>query len=149
LKCGYLSNNGSSGNLGVIKTKDTEIKIYYIIRSSNEIELDKISSKSKELKNNFLVKEMYRDSIWEVNKDSELLNKYKNLYFNIYNEYPKEEIGHGGCECSSIKKRIAGLDLISIGSIIENYHTTEEVTYISSWIKIYKLLVNFLQIKDD
>lgn len=145
LKCGYISNNNASGNLGVIRTKDNEIKIYYIVRSIDEIELEEISDKSKVLNNGFKVNEIYRDSIWEVNKESELLNKYKNLYFNVYNEYPKEEIGHGGTECSSIKKRIDGLDIISIGANMVNIHTTEETTYISSWLKTFNLLISFIK----
>lgn len=145
LKCGYISNNNASGNLGIIKTRDNEVKIYYIVRSIDESELEEISNESKALNNNFQVNEIYRDPVWKVNNESELFNKYKNLYFSKFNEYPKEEIGHGGLECSAIKKRIADLDIISIGANIEKYHTIEEVTYLSSWIKIYKLLISLLK----
>lgn len=145
LKCGFLSSTASS-NLGLISTIDNEVKICYICRSINEIELESISGYTKELDNNFKVSEIYRDSIWKVNKNSKLLGVYKKLYYNEYLEYPKEEIGHGGTECSAIKKRINGLDLISIGSNIEKYHTVDEVTYINSWIKIYKLLIKFIEL---
>lgn len=145
LKCGYVSNNNASANLGVIRTKDNEIKIYYIVRSIDEIELEEISNKSKTLKNDFQVNEIYRDSIWKVNKESELFNKYKDLYFSKFNEYPKEKIGHGGTECSSIKKRIDELDIISIGANMEKIHTIEETTYISSWLKTFDLLIKFIE----
>lgn len=144
LKSGYISNNNASGNLGIIRTKDNEVKIYYIVRSIDEVELEQINNKSKALNNNFQINEIYRDSIWKVNKRSELLNKYKDLYFTEFNESPKEGIGHGGTECSSIKKRIDGLDIISIGANMEKIHTTEEITYISSWLKVYNLLIKFL-----
>ncbi|MDE5587416.1 MAG: aminoacyl-histidine dipeptidase, partial [Bacilli bacterium] len=68
------------------------------------------------------------------------------LYFKIYSEYPKEEISHCGMECASIKKKINDLEIISIGSIIKKYHTVEEVTYISSWIKTFHLLIELLEI---
>ena len=145
LKCGYISNNNASANLGVIKTEDNEVTIFYIVRSIDENELEDISYKSKVFNHNFEVNEIYRDSIWKVNRESELFNKYKDLYFNKFNEYPKEEIGHGGMECSSIKKRIDGLDIISIGANIERIHTIEETTYISSWVKLYGLLTEFLE----
>ena len=145
LKCGYISSNNASGNLGIIKTKDNEVKIYYIVRSIDEIELDGISSKSKALNNHFQVNEIYRDSVWKVNKESELFNKYKNLYFREFNEYPKEEIGHGGTECSSIKKRIADLDIISIGANMVKIHSIDETTYISSWLKTFNFLIKFLE----
>ncbi len=144
LECGYISDN-ASGNLGVIRTKDDKVQIYYLVRSIDEVELEEINSKSKELNNNFQVNEIYRDTIWQVNKESRLLNKYRELYFNEYNEYPKEEIGHGGTECSSIKKRIDGLDIISIGANMEKIHTVEETTYISSWLKVFDLLIKFIE----
>ena len=146
LKSGYLIQNNASANLGVIKTEDNIVKISYIIRSSDEIELEEISKKSKMLNNNFMVREIYRDSIWKDDRNSILFNKYKKLYFEEFNEYPEDKIAHGGLECTSIKKRMKNLDIISIGANIEKFHTVEEITYISSWLKIYRLLVKFLEI---
>lgn len=145
LRCGYITDNLASANLGMISTNKNEVKIYYVFRSMNSYELEKININTKSLKNDFIVKEIYTDPIWEVNSNSILLKKYKEIYFKEYSNYPKEEIFHGAIECSSIKKRIDGLDIISIGSIIRKYHTIDEVTYISSWIKIYKLLIQFLE----
>ncbi len=145
LKCGYVTKNMTSANLGLINTSENEIKIYYILRSMDEDELEKINNKSKNLNNNFEVNEIYKDPVWEVNYDSELSKKYKDLYFKNFSEYPVEEICHGGMECSTIKNKIEGLDIISIGSIIKKYHTTDEVTFISSWAKTYNLLINLLK----
>lgn len=145
LKCGYITKNMASANLGLIKTSDNKVSIYYVFRSMDENELEMINDESKNLDNNFSVNEVYTDSIWKVDYESELLKEYKKLYFKEYSEYPLEEIWHGGIECSSIKKRIDGLDIISIGSIIKKYHTVDEVTFISSWIKTYDLLIKFLQ----
>lgn len=145
LKCGYITKNMSSANLGLIKTSDNKVNIYYVVRSMDENELELINNESKNLNNNFNVNEIYTDSIWKVDYESELLSKYKELYSKEHSEYPLEEICHGGIECSSIKNRIDGLDIISIGGNIEKIHTTEETTYISSWIKIYNLLIQFLE----
>lgn len=145
LKCGYITKNMASANLGLIKTSDNKVNIYYVFRSMDENELEMINSESKNLNNHFKVKEVYADSIWKVDYESKLLSQYKELYFKEYSEYPIEEIWHGGIECSSIKKRIDGLDIISIGSIIKKYHTIDEVTFISSWIKTFDLLIKFLE----
>lgn len=145
LKCGYITKNMASANLGLIKTSDNKVSIYYVFRSMYENELEMINNESKKLNNNFNVNEVYTDYIWKVDYESELLRQYKELYFKEYSEYPLEEIWHGGIECSSIKKRIDGLDIISIGSIIKKYHTIDEVTFISSWIKTFNLLIKFLQ----
>lgn len=145
LKSGDISSGISSANLGVIETCNNEVKIKYIIRSIEEMELENTNEKSKKLKNNFEVTEIYRDSIWKVNKNSKLLREYRKIYFEKYNENIKEEIGHGSTEVSAIKKRIEGLDVISIGSNMENFHTIKETTYINSWVKIFDLLTTFLR----
>ncbi len=145
LKCGYITNNKASANLGLIKTEQNKVTIYYVFRSMSERELEMINRKSKNLENHFIVKKIYEDPIWKPDNKSKLLNQYKELYFRKYFEYPKEEIWRGSIECSSLKKRIDDLDIISIGSIIKNYHTIDEVTYISSWIKIYDMLIQLLE----
>ncbi len=146
LKCGYITENLASANLGLIHTEGNEVKMYYIFRSMRKEELEKINKESRNLKNNFHVKELYTDPIWEVEEKSELLEKYKSLYFKIHSEYPQEEICHAGMECASIKNRMGELDIISIGSIIKKYHTVEEVTYISSWVKTFDILIQLLEI---
>ncbi len=148
LRCGHIGDL-SSANLGTITTKENEIKIEYVFRSMDDKELERMGKEMNSLPYSFTVKEIYRDPIWKVNSNSELLRKYKELYFQEYAEYPREGVFHGAIECSSIKKRIDGLDIISIGSIIKKYHTVDEVTYISSWIKIYNLLVQFLETLGD
>lgn len=145
LKCGYITENLASANLGLIRTNENEIKIYYVLRSMDEEELARINKESINLKNSFKVKEFYSDSIWKVNQKSELLKKYKELYFQEFSLYPKEEVYHGSIECSAIKKRIDDLDIISIGSRIERFHTVWETTYIESWVKIYSLLIQFME----
>lgn len=145
LKCGYIPKSKSSANLGLIKTFDNKVNIYYVLRSIDENKLDMINNKSKNLNNHFVVSELYRDPIWKVNYESKLLSQYKKLYFEEYRKYPLEEISHGGIECASINKRIKHLDIISIGSIINKYHTLNEETYISSWIKTFNMLIKFLE----
>lgn len=146
LKCGYISKNMASANLGLIRTSDNKVSIYYVFRSMDENELKMINNESKILNNNFNVNKVYTDSIWEVDYESKLLRQYKELYFNEYSEYPLEEICHAGLECSLIKKSIDGLDIISIGSTINKNHTINEETFISSWIKIFDLLIKFLEV---
>ena len=145
LKSGYITENCVSANLGLIKTSNDEIKICYLIRSSNEKALDRTNKRYKDLDNNFKCKEIYSDPIWRKDNSSELLKLYKEIYFSEYKSYPKEEMCSGSIECATIKKEIDGLDIISIGSNMENIHTTKEKTYISSWVKVYKLLLKTLE----
>ena len=146
LESGFILQGEASANLGKIETIDDKVIIKYIFRSNSEEKLQEIYNKTINLKNNFSAKELYRDPIWEADENSEILNKYNQVYFNEYGEYPTNEIYIGSIECASIKKRIEGLDIISIGSNMEDFHTTKEITYISSWCKIYNLLIKLLEI---
>ncbi len=144
LKSGWLSTNASA-NLGTIKTTDEVVTIKYLLRSNNEEELNNISKESMSLPNNFKVTRLYNDPFWKSKTSSELLKKYSLIYFNNYHEYPKIETCHGGMECASINKRIKDLDIISIGANMEHFHTTNEVTYLSSWLKVYNCLISLLE----
>lgn len=146
LESGFILENQATANLGIIKTINDEIIINYIFRSMNEEKLQQIYDNTNNLNNRFKVKEIYRDPIWQVDKNSKILDIYRRLYFNEYGEYPINDINRGAIECASIKKRIDGLDIISIGSNMRYIHTTKEVTYISSWCKIYNLLIKLLEI---
>lgn len=144
LKCGALLKYASA-NLGMMKTNENEVKIDHMIRSIDESELQTLQQYYQNLNYQFVAKEKYRDEIWPVHIDSHLVKTYKQVYYEKYHVYPKEDICHCGIECTSIKRRIENLDMISIGCNILKYHTVEEKTYISSWIKIYQLVVKLLE----
>ena len=143
LKSGYL-NSTSTANLGMVKTIDNKIIITYLYRSYNEDELNNYTNNIKKLNYKFSVNELYTDQIWKLNKDSFMYKKYKELYFNMFNEEVVDTLVQGGIEISSINNKINDLDIISIGANIENFHTIKEKTYISSWKKIYKIITNFI-----
>lgn len=147
LECGYLTETASS-NLGIIETIENKVNIKYILRSMDEVELNFFKEKTKKLDNKFEVKEIYRDDVWKIEENSKLLELYRKIYFDKYGSYPVSEITHSGMEPSTIKKKIENLDVISIGANIENFHTTKEITYLSSWVKIYNLLLELFKIID-
>ena len=55
------------------------------------------------------------------------------------------EIIHGELECRSIAKRTKNMDMICIGSIIEDFHTVNEKMYISFCEKTIKTLLEYLE----
>ena len=143
LKSGFISKT-ASGNLGMIKTIDNKIVITYLYRSTNEEELNSFYSIINNEKYNFKINKLYYDQIWELKKDSYMFNKYKEVYSNLFHDYPIEITAQGGLEIASIQKRIDGLDIISIGANMKNIHTADEITYISSWEKLYNIIINLL-----
>lgn len=150
LKQGLITNKNNiitSGNIGKIETINNKIVITGILRSIEDSELQEQNYENKCISksNDFETEEVYKDLAWIPNKNSKLKEDYKNIYYQVNGEYPGFEITHGGLECSCIAQRITGLDMISIGSIIEDFHTVNEKMYISSCEKTIKTLLAFLE----
>lgn len=145
MESGFIYNNCISANLGYIETDEGQIKFYYLMRSKNDKTLNEYNNYINSRIINLKYKEMYSDDSFLILSDSRLLKKYKELYSKTYNENIKEEVCTGGIECAIISNKIEGLDIISIGSNVNYFHTPKEETYISSWLKIYKLLLNMLK----
>ena len=145
LKSGYISKT-ASGNLGMIKTNDNKVVMTYLYRTTNEEELDNFSNNKKD---SFSINKLYRDRIWKLDNNSVMFKKYKETYQKLFQKNPVEVIARGGLEIASIQKRIAGLDIISIGANMKNIHTVNEITYISSWEKLYNIIISFLNLIDE
>lgn len=155
LKQGIITRvNGdvlTSGNIGVISTSNNEITIKLILKSLEVKELDRYQLENKKIseKNNFKVQELYRDDAWIPIQKSKLQKEYRKSYYKTNSKYPHVKISHGGLECSVFAKRISNLDMISIGSIIEDFHTVNETIYISSCEKTLKTIIGFLNKSEE
>lgn len=154
LKQGLIATKNNviiSGNIGIIETIKNKVIITGILRSIEEKELQKQNRENYLISrnNDFVVEEIYQDSAWIPNINSKLKEKYKNIYYKVNGEYPDFEITHGGLECSCIEKRMIGLDMISIGSIIEDFHTVNEKMYVSSCEKTIKTLLAYLECENN
>lgn len=150
LKQGFISFNNNvitSGNIGVVETINNKIIITGILRSLEKNDLQKYNQEQYIISNsnNFVVEEKYQDSAWIPDMNSKLKEDYKNAYYKVNGNYPNFEIACGGLECSCISKKIEDLDMISIGSIIEDAHTVNEKMYISSCKKTLKVLLTYLE----
>lgn len=145
------NNKITSGNIGTIQIIQDKVIIIGILRSIEEKELQKQNTENHFISSNndFEVEQIYQDSAWIPNMKSKLKEDYKNIYYKVNREYPDFEITHGGLECSCIAKRITGVDMISIGSIIENFHTVNEKMYISSCEKTIKTLLTYLECENN
>ena len=154
LKQGIIASNNNvitSGNIGIVQTMTNKVIITGILRSLEEKDLQKYNQEHYLISsnNNFIVEEIYQDSAWIPNMNSKLKENYKNIYYKVNGAYPDFEITHGGLECSCISEKIKGLDMISIGSIIEDFHTVNEKMYISSCKKTIKVLLTYLECENN
>ena len=79
----------------MIKTINNKIVITYLYRSTNEEELNSFYNNINNEKYNFRINKLYDDSIWKLNKDSYMFNKYKEIYNNLFHDNPIEIIAQG------------------------------------------------------
>ena len=145
MKSGFI-DDGISANLGYINTNNNKILFNYLIRSKSDNKLDKYNNLINSKVTRFACNEMYRDDSFKIPNNSKLLLQYEKVYKDAIKKNVKKEICTGGIECAVISSKIKDLDIISIGSNVDYFHTPNERTYISSWIKIYTLLINMLKV---
>lgn len=145
MKSGFINDNGISANLGYIETHNNQIEFYYLMRSKDDNDLAKYNNSLNSQIVNLNCEEMYKDNSFIIQNDSKLLNIYKKLYKEMNREDIKEEICTGGIECAIIANSIKNLDIISVGSNVKYFHTIKEETYLSSWVKVYKILLELLK----
>ncbi len=81
---------------------------------------------------------------WRPDLGSELLTAARATFSRLNGSEPALEIVHGGLECAVIGARLPGLQMISIGPVIENPHAPGERVGISSTQRFYRLLGGLL-----
>ncbi|MBR0426797.1 MAG: M20/M25/M40 family metallo-hydrolase [Clostridia bacterium] len=136
-----------SGNIGIIKTVGNKVYITGIMQSLDKEKLENYNKENIRISNNnnYISEEVYQDSAWIPNEKSKLLEDYRRAYYRINGSFPTTEVAYGGLECCTIAKRIKDMDMISIGSNIEGFHSVNEKMYISSCEKTIKTLLDYLK----
>lgn len=133
-------------NLGIIETKNNNIKLVFLIRSNVDSKRENLVEivKSILLKNKFDVINESSYNAWQYKKDSYLREKFIEEYRKMYNSEPIIEGTHGGLECGLFMDKIKNLECISIGPNMYDVHSVNEKVEIKSVERVYKLLLNVL-----
>lgn len=171
----------TSNNLAVVLTDENEVKILSSQRSSVMSRLEEISLKLEAVANLAGAKIQHEDSYpaWEMNPESQLLTRCKEIYTYTFGKDPVIETIHAGLECGVIgskdssenpenagnsfknskenpntkesleSKESPAIDMISIGPTIRGNHSPEEKIYIPSIEKIWFFLENLLKSYKD
>lgn len=82
---------------------------------------------------------------WQPDMQSALLQRSVQTYTAEFGHTPDVRMIHAGLECGTIGSIYPGLDMISLGTTIENPHSPNERLYIPSIGKVWQYLVKFLQ----
>ena len=132
----------ASSNLGVITTKNEEVKITFSPRAS----IDSLNDES-EMRIETLCRVMGFEfssgshyPSWEFMKDSPLRQMLLDIYKKQTGSEMKIRAVHGGLETGIFSSKIPGIDIVAIGPDAEGAHSPDERVNISSVERVYIFL---------
>lgn len=136
----------TSLNLGIISTKEDEVIVTTLIRSSSNSEKEFLARKLDAItcfaKGTVDTEGAYPG--WEYKTESRLRDLMVEAYKEQYGEEPVVEGIHAGLECGLFADKIPGLDCVSFGPQMHDIHSVNEVLSISSVERSWTLLKNLL-----
>lgn len=140
----------TSNNLGVINDNgDDGITFIYHGRSSSDSKMDCLELTARRIAK-LLDLELDingRYSGWPMNADSKLARLYMSVAPEIYGKTVEPKIAaiHAGLECGIICSAVKDLDAISIGPILKDIHAPGEALELSSFGRLWNLVVLMLK----
>jgi len=138
----------TSNNIGFIKVKEEKLEIVCLSRSSVRDAQDQVEASLKSAAR--LAGAEFRldtDKIppWSIPSDSPLPTIAQTTYLEMFQrELPLVSV-HGGLECGTIQEHIPGLDIISLGPVIQNCHKPGERVNIPSVSEFYDYLCELVR----
>ncbi|BEP29986.1 aminoacyl-histidine dipeptidase [Helicovermis profundi] len=137
----------SSLNIGVLTTDENEVIFNSAVRSSVRSLKEEINSRIQiiaDLTNSKM--ELHANyPEWEFKPVSDIREKMKSVYKDMYGKSLKIDAIHAGLECGLLKEKVGDIDMISIGPNIYDVHTPNEHLSISSTRRVYEFLCEVLK----
>ena len=130
----------TSTNLGVVHLEGNTVTSTSLTRSSLESAKASVAAQMRIIGNMIGAKVDQEAGYpgWNPNLDSNVLNKSKEVYKEMYGEEPEVKAIHAGLECAIIGGKVPGMDMISYGPTITGPHSPDEKLQISTVPKFYK-----------
>jgi len=137
----------TSTNLATIKLEQGELKILTSSRSSIESALEALRQQIEAVAWLAGGKAMQGNKYpgWKPNMNSVLLARATDVFKEMFNKEPRVTAIHAGLECGIIGDRIGGMDMLSFGPDVQNPHSPDERTRISSVDRFWRFLKTLLQ----
>jgi dipeptidase D len=137
----------SSGNLGVLGITSGHFTGSALVRGALDAERDAEAERLAEVFEQAGATVTFGDSYpsWPPNPDSPLLALMTRVYTDLFGVAPTVTAVHAGLETSVAGAKYPGMDMISVGSTIENVHSPDERLEVASVPKVYDLLVATLR----
>ena len=134
-----------SRSLGVIETKETEIRVVFSSRSAIEHQLDASIAELDACAEKIGAKVHHHGRYpgWEYNPNSPIREKYLAVSASLGMPSSVRVI-HAGLECGVIASNLPGLDAISFGPNMADIHSPEESLDLASTERFFKKLAALL-----
>lgn len=81
---------------------------------------------------------------WPINTNSTLVPAITSIYKQLYEEDMNIAPIHSSLECGWFAQKNPALEMVSVGPLIENAHTPQEMLYLNTLTKPAKLISKFL-----
>lgn len=81
---------------------------------------------------------------WKPVWENSILDLVKNIYKELYGEFPNVTAIHAGLECGILRDKIGPIDVLSFGPTITGAHSPDERVHIPSVEKFWELFKNVL-----
>ena len=133
-------------NMGVVRLDKENCEITYLIRSPFDSARDELIQKLEDLSGLLGGKcELCGDyGGWAYDPDSQMRSRLKSFYKECTGAELKEVGTHGGLETGLFIRKIPGLDIVTLGPEMHDYHSPSERLNLESFRRTYELLKGFL-----
>jgi dipeptidase D len=136
----------TSTNLATLSTKESEIVIGMLSRSSVDTSMKAVEQRlgATGALGGASVEHSNFYPGWKANLESNLLKVASGVHKNLFDKEPEVKAIHAGLETGIIGVKFPGMDMISIGPIIEHPHSPEERVQIQSVENFWKFVTAIL-----
>jgi len=137
----------TSLNLGVIKTDEKGIGLYFSLRSSVQSEKEMLAERLDALCGIFGADFSTHDPYpaWAYKKESHLRDAVSAACKEVFGKEPGITATHGGLECGLFMEKRPDFDCVSLGPILEEVHSVRERLSISSTERLYNIMKIFVE----
>ena len=137
----------TSLNLGVIKTDEAGIGLYFSLRSSIQSQKDMLVERLQALCDTFGASFSTHDSYpaWAYRKESHLRDAVARACAEVVGKEPGITATHGGLECGLFMEKRPDFDCVSLGPELHEVHSVRERLSISSTERLYNIMRLFVE----
>lgn len=137
----------SSVNFGVISTEMNKITATFSLRSSE----NSLQERTKDLLEAVAYTSGFATDFgdaypgWAYNSESPIRTYFADAYRDMFNSELNIVAIHAGLECGLFSDKLPGLDAISLGPTIHDFHSPGEKLELDTFEKMYALLLEVLK----